>query len=264
MLFARCWHGGMCPPACVGMWLWPFFSPCRKRGFVPRTRIFEDRAGFLLTSGLNSRTRGGRRMLSYSCGPEVPLWEKTIGQMLDEAVERWGGCLALVSCHQSKRYTWRELRDAADWVARGLWSLGIRPGDRVGLWSTNCAEWVMLHMGCARAGAVLVNVNPAYRTHELAFTLRKSRMKAIFLWERDSRADYSQILAEARHNQSFALEHVIYFGTPAWEDFLNSRCEVTAEIRPEDVANIQYTSGTTGMPKGVMLTHRNQINNGRM
>ena len=203
-------------------------------------------------------------MLSYSCGPEVPLWEKTIGQMLDEAVASWGDCLALISCHQSKRYTWRELRDATDSVARGLWSLGIRPGERVGLWSTNCAEWVMIHMGCARAGAILVNVNPAYRTHELAFTLRKSRMKAIFLWERDSRADYSQILKEARQNQIFALEHVIYFETPAWEEFLKVQCEITADIHPEDVANIQYTSGTTGMPKGVMLTHRNQINNGRM
>ncbi len=203
-------------------------------------------------------------MLSYSRGPDVPLLEKTIGLVLDDAVERWGDCVALVSCHQSKRYTWRELRDAADCVARGLWSLGIRPGDRVGLWSTNCAEWVMMHMGCARAGAILVNVNPAYRTHELAYTLRKSRMKALFLWERDSRADYSQILEEARYQQTLALEHVVYFGTTCWEEFLRSDCEVAAVIHPQDVANIQYTSGTTGMPKGVMLTHRNQVNNGMM
>ncbi len=138
-------------------------------------------------------------MLSYSRGPDEPLWEMTIGQVLDQTVERWGDSLALVSLHQSERYTWRELRDQADRVARGLWSIGIRPGDRVGLWSTNCVEWVMLHLGCARAGAILVNVNPAYRAHELAFTLRKSRMKALFLWERDSRSEYAQILAEARH-----------------------------------------------------------------
>jgi fatty-acyl-CoA synthase len=203
-------------------------------------------------------------MLSYSRGPDQPLWEKTIGQVLDQTVERWGDSLALVSRHQSKRYTWRELRDRADCVARGLWSLGIRPGDRVGLWSTNCVEWVMLHLGCARAGAILVNVNPAYRTHELAFTLRKSRMKALFLWERDSRAEYSQILAGARHGQTLPLEHVIVFGTGAWEQFLQAQCEVRAAIQPEDVTNIQYTSGTTGMPKGVMLTHRNLVNNGRM
>ena len=93
-------------------------------------------------------------MLSYSRGPDQELWELTIGQVLDRGVERWGDSLALVSCHQSKRYTWRELRDAADAVARGLASLGIRRGDRVGLWSTNCAEWMLVHLACARAGAV--------------------------------------------------------------------------------------------------------------
>ena len=149
-------------------------------------------------------------MLSYSRGPAHALWEKTIGQVLDQTVERWGDCLALVSRHSSKRYSWRELRELADSVARGLWSLGIRPGDRVGLWSTNCVEWVMLQLGCARAGAILVNVNPAYRTHELAFTLRKSRMKALFLWERDSHAEYAQILEEARHGQTLPLEHVVF------------------------------------------------------
>ena len=202
-------------------------------------------------------------MLSYSRGPDHALWEKTIGQVLDQTVERWGDCLALVSRHQSKRYSWRELSELADSVARGLWSLGIRPGDRIGLWSTNCVEWVMLQLGCARAGAILVNVNPAYRTHELAFTLRKSRMKALFLWERDVRAEYAQILEEARHGQTLPLEHVIVFGTAAWEEFLRAKNEIPVSIQPEDVANIQYTSGTTGMPKGVLLTHRNQVNNGK-
>jgi fatty-acyl-CoA synthase len=203
-------------------------------------------------------------MLSYSRGPDEPLWEETIGQILDRAVERWGDCLALVSRHQSKRYSWRELRGLADCVARGLWSLGIRPGDRVGLWSTNCVEWTMVQLGCARAGAILVNVNPAYRVHELAFTLRKSGMKALFLWERDGRAEYGQILEEAWRGQAFPLEHVLYFGTAEWDGFLRETAEVCPTIRPDHVANIQYTSGTTGMPKGVMLTHRNQVNNGKM
>jgi fatty-acyl-CoA synthase len=203
-------------------------------------------------------------MLSYSRGPDEPLWEMTIGQALDRTVERCGDTLALVSCHQSKRYTWRELREAADAVARGLWSLGLREGDRVGLWSTNCVEWTMMQLGCARAGTALVNVNPAYRSHELAFTLRKSRMKALFLWEQDARTEYSKILAEARAGQDIPLRHVIEFGSPAWDKFLSAPGEVKAEIDANDVANIQYTSGTTGMPKGVMLTHRNQINNGKM
>jgi len=202
-------------------------------------------------------------MLSYSRGPDCPLWEKTIGEVLDHTVERWGDSLALVSRHQSKRHSWRELRELADCVARGLWFLGIRPGDRVGLWSTSCVEWVMLQLGCARAGAILVNVNPAYRTHELAFTLRKSRMKALFLWERDNRAEYAQILKEACYGQTLPLEHVVLFGTAEWEEFLRARCNERVAIQSSHIANIQYTSGTTGMPKGVMLTHHNQVNNGK-
>src|ERR1700733_2310340 len=163
---------------------------------------------------------GGGGMLSYSRGPDEVLSELTIGQALDHAVESWGDCMALVSCHQAKRYTWRELRDAAEAVAAGLRALGIGRGDRVGLWSTNCAEWVVVHMACARAGAILVNVNPAYRTHELAFTLQKSRMKVLFLWEQDCRADYLKILEEARMGVELSLEHVICFGTKEWEELL--------------------------------------------
>ena len=203
-------------------------------------------------------------MLSYWSGPDEPLWEKTIGQVLDQTVEHSGDCLALVSRHQSKQYNWCELRELADCVARGLWGLGIKPGERVGLWSTNCVEWVMVHLGCARAGAILVNVNPAFRAHEVAFTLRKSGIKALFLWERDNRAEYAQILEAARYGQALPLEHVVLFGSAAWQEFLQSKLEVPVSIQPEDVANIQYTSGTTGMPKGVMLTHRNQVNNGKL
>ena len=203
-------------------------------------------------------------MLSYSRGPEQPLWEHTIGQQLDRIVERFGDHLALVSCHQSKRLTWRELREAADSVARGLAALGVRRGDRVGLWSTNCVEWVIVHFACARAGAALVNVNPAYRTHELACALQKSRMKVMFLWERDARANYLEILQEARSGQELVLEHVILFGSPEWEALFTAKAPLCPDIENSDVANIQYTSGTTGMPKGVMLTHRNQVNNGKM
>jgi fatty-acyl-CoA synthase len=203
-------------------------------------------------------------MLSYSRGPEQELWELTIGQVLDRTVERCGDSLALVSCHQAKRYTWRELRDAANALARGLASLGVRRGDRVGLWSTNCAEWMLVHLACARAGAVLVNVNPAYRTHELAFTLQKSRMKILFLWERDSRAEYAQILEEARSGKQLSLENAIFFGSDRWEQLLSASDEIDETVEPEDIANIQYTSGTTGQPKGVMLTHRNKVNNGKL
>jgi fatty-acyl-CoA synthase len=133
----------------------------------------------------------------------------------------------------------------------------------VGLWSTNCIEWIIMHMGCARAGAALVNVNPAYRSHELQFTLNKSRMKALFLWHKDKRADYEEILGHACHGLTHELEHTIYFDSPEWPALLDAPGELPAYVDPEDVANIQYTSGTTGLPKGVMLTHHNIVNNGQ-
>ena len=203
-------------------------------------------------------------MLSYARGRDEELWELTIGQVLERAVERWPDQPALISCHQSIRYTWRELRDAADKVARGLADSGIRHGDRVGVWSTNCAEWVMVHLGCARAGAVLVNVNPAYRSYELAYVLERSRMKLLFLWEQDARANYAQILADARAGRNLSLQKAILFGTSEWEEFLHREGKFSAPLDANEVANIQYTSGTTGNPKGVMLTHRNQVNNGQL
>ena len=201
-------------------------------------------------------------MLSYSRGPDHALLEITIGEQLRRTAGRVGDSLAVVSCHQSRRLTWAELDAITDCVARGLWSLGIRKADRVGLWSSNCVEWVMLQMGCARAGAILVNINPAYRSHELRFTLRKSRMKAIFLWRADARADYHALLQEATDGQSLELQHSIYFDSSCWEELLNAPGEIPSDLQPQDVTNIQYTSGTTGLPKGVMLTHHNQVNNG--
>jgi len=201
--------------------------------------------------------------LSYSRGPSRPLLELTIGSLLERTASRFPDRLAVASCHQQKRLTWAELSTEADRVARGLWSLGIRRGDRVGLWSTNCIEWVMMHMGCARAGAALVNVNPAYRSHELQFTLERSRMKALFLWHTDKRADYEEILGRARHGLTLALEHTIYFDSPEWPALLDAEGRLPDGVAVDDVANIQYTSGTTGLPKGVMLTHHNVVNNGQ-
>jgi fatty-acyl-CoA synthase len=201
--------------------------------------------------------------LSHTRGPNRPFLELTIGDLLHRTASRYPDRLAVASCHQSKRITWAELSAEADRVARGLWSLGIRRGDRVGLWSTNCIEWIVMHMGCARAGAALVNVNPAYRSHELQFTLQRSRMKAIFLWHRDKRADYEDILGRARHGLSLALEHTIYFDSPQWPALLDAEGRLPDHVAVDDVANIQYTSGTTGLPKGVMLTHHNIVNNGQ-
>jgi fatty-acyl-CoA synthase len=201
--------------------------------------------------------------LSYARGPNRALLDLTIGGLLDRTASRFPDRLAVVSCHQQKRLTWAELSIEADRVARGLWSLGIRRGDRVGLWSTNCIEWIVMHMGCARAGAALVNVNPAYRSHELQFTLQRSRMKALFLWHKDKRADYEEILGRARHGLDLALEHTIYFDSPEFPALLDAEGRLPDHVANDDVANIQYTSGTTGLPKGVLLTHHNIVNNGQ-
>jgi fatty-acyl-CoA synthase len=192
-----------------------------------------------------------------------PLLELTVGDLLRRTADRFPERLAVVSRHQGKRMTWAELDAAADRVARGLWSLGIRHGDRVGIWSTNCIEWIMMHMGCARTGAALVNVNPAYRSHELQFTLTRSRMKALFLWHKDKHADFQEVLGRACHGLDLALQHTIYFDSPEWPALLDAEGQIPDHVAVDDIANIQYTSGTTGLPKGVLLTHHNVVNNGQ-
>jgi fatty-acyl-CoA synthase len=201
-------------------------------------------------------------MKSHAVGPAIPLLEKTIGQALADSAARRPDGLAVVSRHQGSRVTFAQLQAEAERVARGLWGLGIRPGDRIGIWACNCAEWIYIQLGSALMGAVLVNVNPAYRSHELRFVLRKSRMKAIFLHEKDARANYLEILNEARQEPDLTLQHVVLLGADSWQRMLDGGEAFDAPaIAPDDVVNIQYTSGTTGSPKGVLLTHRNLVNN---
>src|SRR5260370_26599063 len=201
-------------------------------------------------------------MLSYSKGPDTPLAEETISEAFRKTAARFPQREALVARHQNVRLTWGQLDERVEETARGLSGLGLGAADRVGVWSTNCVEWILVHMACTRIGAVLVNVNPAYRAYELQFVLRKSGMKALFLWEKDSRSDYASILTEACRGEKLPLQQVVYFGSDSWNRMLASGVEVAQGfVASDDVSNIQYTSGTTGFPKGVLLTHRNLLNN---
>jgi fatty-acyl-CoA synthase len=201
-------------------------------------------------------------MLSYTIGPQTPLLTDTIHEAFSKTAARVPDKVALIVRHQNVRLKFAELAAEVERTARGLAGLGLHAGDRVGVWATNCTEWVLLHLACARLGAVLVNVNPAYRAHELSYILRKSGMRALFLCEKDPRSDYRAILEEARAGQDIALDRVVYFGTPDWTSMLENGSDVPpSKIARDDVTNIQYTSGTTGSPKGVLLTHRNLVNN---
>ncbi len=201
-------------------------------------------------------------MKSYAAGPTIPLLGKPIGEVFDDTVAAHPDREALVSRHQCLRLTFRELAEQVERTAAGLWGLGIRPGDRVGMWASSCAEWIYLQVATAKIGAILVNVNPAYRAHDLSYILERSAMKAIFLHERDARVSYAEVLEQACEEGPQSLSASVLLGTEQWRAMLD------AGVRPEpgprhrdDVVNIQYTSGTTGSPKGVLLTHRNIANN---
>ena len=195
----------------------------------------------------------------------------TIGDAFLQTANRVPERAALISRHQNIKLTWAEYAHQAQCVAAGLRALGLNPGDRAGVWATNCAEWPLLQFGCALAGVVLVNVNPANRTHELAFVLRKSGMRALFLHTQDKHSNYKAILDESRAGKTLALEHVIYLDSGLnsgldsgqWKDFLREPDGIVVNPDPDEPANIQYTSGTTGRPKGVLLTHVNLVNNAR-
>ena len=216
-------------------------------------------------------------MTSYVSGPsDVPLLGETIGQCLDRIAARFSDHDALISCHQQIRYSFGELHAEVERVARGLLALGVSRGDRVGIWSPNCAEWLITQYAAAKAGAILVNVNPAYRLRELEYALVQSGASVLIAARRFRSADYVAMLRELVPTHVPSLQTLVYLGSTeepgalSWEGLRTlgdsvepSRLhEREAALQFDDPANIQYTSGTTGVPKGATLSHHNILNNG--
>jgi fatty-acyl-CoA synthase len=204
---------------------------------------------------------------------EPPLIEWTIGAALDQAAERWPDALALAACAQSIRWTWAQLRDEVDRVACGLLRLGVQQGDRVGIWAPNRAEWTVTQFATAKIGAILVTVNPAYRPAEVEYALNKVGCSSLVLAPSFKSSDYVGMIRQLGADRLPQLRNLILLGPDEQDGFVpwqRLRADrdpvalraVGARLDRNEAINIQFTSGTTGFPKGATLTHRNILNNG--
>ena len=207
---------------------------------------------------------------AYSRGEaDAPLLEETIGANLEATVAAHGEREALVEAWSGRRWSYAELNDEVDRLARGLLARGIEVGDRVGIWSPNRAEWTFLQYATAKIGAILVNVNPAYRSHELEYVVNQSGMRLLVSASSYKTSRYRAMVEEVR-DRCPGLEMVVFLDDPSYDDLLAAGDAVEADavartlagLDPHDAINIQYTSGTTGFPKGATLSHRNILNNG--
>jgi fatty-acyl-CoA synthase len=212
------------------------------------------------------------RALSYSSGESAtPLLGDTIGGNFDATVRAFGDREALVDrppgSGSARRWTYTELAADVDALALGLLEMGIAKGDRVGIWAPNCAEWILTQYATAKIGAILVNINPAYRTRELEFVLNQSGSTLLVAAEKLKTSDYAGMIAEVRPRCP-ALATVVLLGSPQWQALLETGHRLdrgaldAIELDTDDPINIQYTSGTTGFPKGATLSHHNILNNG--
>ncbi|MGK5170845.1 AMP-binding protein [Geodermatophilus sp. CPCC 205761] len=207
---------------------------------------------------------------SYSNGTStVPLLGDTIGANLDRTAARVGDSEALVECATGRRFTYPQFLAEVDAVALGLDARGVAKGDRVGIWAPNCAEWAFVQYATAKLGAILVNINPAYRTHELAYVLKQAGISVLVSAPEFKTSDYRAMVGEVR-GECPELREVVFLGSAEWEQLVATGragdrellVRREAELSADDPINIQYTSGTTGFPKGATLTHHNLLNNG--
>ncbi len=209
-------------------------------------------------------------MLSYVSGTsDKPLLGETIDANLRSAVARFPDLEAVVDVATQRRLTYREVDDAVEAVARGLLARGVAIGVRVGIWAPNCLEWYLVQYATARIGAILVNINPSYRTHEVDYVLRQAQVGTLVAAAAFKTSDYRAMIDEVRGGLP-QLTDVIYLGEPSWDALLadgagqapEATAQRSAQLSFDDPINIQYTSGTTGFPKGATLTHHNILNNG--
>lgn len=212
--------------------------------------------------------------LSHTSGPTEPaLLETTIGDALENAAALWSANLALVSRHQGIRWTWAELNEQVDSIAAGLLAQGVKKGDRVGIWAPNCAEWTVTQFATAKIGAILVTINPAYRVSEVDYALNMAGCSVLITAPSFKTSDYIGMLRELGPAKLPHLRLMVALGEAVHEGFL-PWAQLAAEpdaaalkavgrtLDRNDAINVQFTSGTTGFPKGAMLTHRNILNNG--
>ncbi|MFC8968851.1 AMP-binding protein [Streptomyces sp. NPDC057094] len=207
---------------------------------------------------------------SYTHGTSgTPLLGDTIGANLDRAVAAWPDREALVDVPSGRRWTYAQFGAAVDELAYALLASGVAKGDRVGIWAVNCPEWVLVQYATARVGAIMVNINPAYRTHEVEYVLKQAGISLLFASLSHKGSDYRAMVGEVR-GACPELRETVHIGDPSWEELLRRGTPDlsedfharAAELSCDDPINIQYTSGTTGFPKGATLSHHNILNNG--
>jgi fatty-acyl-CoA synthase len=199
---------------------------------------------------------------SYASGiSDLPLLGETIGENLERTVARFGDREALVDVASGRRWTYASFDADVDRLARGLLARGIDKGDRVGIWAPNCAEWVITQYATAKIGAILVNINPSYRTHELEFVVAQSGIKLLISAISFKTSDYRGMIS------AIGFDKALFIGTSEFDELFvdgdkSGIDERAATLAFDDPINIQYTSGTTGFPKGATLSHHNILNNG--
>jgi fatty-acyl-CoA synthase len=207
---------------------------------------------------------------SYASGPsDAPLLGDTIGDDLDRTAAAHPDREALVEVQTGRRWTYAQLRADVDAVALGLLAAGAAKGDRLGIWSPNVAEWTLVQYATAKLGVILVTINPAYRTHELEFVLKQAGISVLVAATSFKTSDYAAMIEQVRPDCP-DLRRVVLIGTPSWEELVapgrtgdaDELARRQAVLSPDDPINIQYTSGTTGFPKGATLSHHNILNNG--